>query len=231
MKISENTLTILKNFATINAGILIKAETKQLKTKAIANNIFAYADIEEEFPVDVPIYDLNEFLNVMSLFVEPEFDFDVGSVTIKDNKNKRTKVVYRYASKDLIAYPEKDVSAGKCDVEFDLSKASISSFNKAASMLVVEDVALTNMSEREVITLKVLDNKNSASNVFEIEVGKTEAAADFDFHFKAENLKMIPADYKTGINAKGISVFENKDLKIKYFIAIEASSSYTADEA
>lgn len=224
MELSSNTISILKNFASINAGIFIQANAKILKTKTITNNVFAKADIVEDFPVDVSIYDLNEFLNVVSLFNEPNFDWQEKFVLISDKANKRTKVKYLYASKDLISYPEKDVAVNDFEVEFLFIEESVTRFNKAASMMVVEDVSLSNTEEKDIILLKVLDNKNSSSNVFEMEVGKTDVDAEFDFHFKAENLKMMSGDYNVGINAKGISRFTNGGLV--YYIAIEKSSSY-----
>jgi len=228
MEISENTISILKNFASINNGILITADSKILKTKSVANNIFAKAVVSERFPVDIAIYDLNEFLNVISLFNEPNFNFNDEYVEITDKKNKRTKLRYRYASKDLIVYPEKDIDLKDFDVKFKLSKESINSFNKASSMMLMEDISLTNQEEDGVVTLKVLNTKDSSSNVFSIDVGETDVKEEFDFHLKAENLKLISGDYNVGLSSKLISRFDNNDMKIQYYIAIEASSSYNS---
>ena len=71
MKLSDNTLTILKNFAGINNSILVKKGNK-LRTISVAKNILAEAEITpEEFPRDFAIYDLNQFLNFLSLDKDP----------------------------------------------------------------------------------------------------------------------------------------------------------------
>ena len=74
MKLSDSTLTVLKNFAGINNSILVK-EGSQLRTISVAKNILAEAEIPEDFPRDVAIYDLNQFLNGLSLHQDPNLDF------------------------------------------------------------------------------------------------------------------------------------------------------------
>ena len=78
MKLSDNTLNVLKNFAGINNSILVK-EGNKLRTISVAKNILAEANITEEFPRDVAIYDLNQFLNGLGLHSDPDLDFSPES--------------------------------------------------------------------------------------------------------------------------------------------------------
>lgn len=227
MEISENTLSILKNFATINAGIFIEAGAKQLKTKSIGGGIYAKVSIPEDFPVDIAIYDLNEFLSVISLMDSPLFEFQEKSVTITDGKNQRASIEYRYAKPELISYPKSDINIEEFDVRFKMEDESLAKVMKASSLLVVEDMSLSNLVQQNKVTVKVLDANSSSSNVFAIDVGECDVSATYDFHFKSENIKILPGNYKVGLSSKLISHFFNEDLKIEYYVAIEKSSTFT----
>ena len=99
MKLSDSTLAVLKNFAGINNSILVK-KGNQLRTISVAKNILAEAEIPEDFPRDVAIYDLNQFLNGLSLHQDPNLDFTENShITIKEG---RRRVKYFYADPQVI---------------------------------------------------------------------------------------------------------------------------------
>ena len=70
MKLSSHTTSVLKNFATINQNLVIK-EGNTIATMSAMKNIVAKAEVEETFPMEVAIYDLNEFLGALSLFTSP----------------------------------------------------------------------------------------------------------------------------------------------------------------
>ena len=114
MKLSENTLTILKNFAGINQSILVKKGNK-LRTISIAKNILSEAEILEEFPRDFAIYDLNQFLNGLSLHQDPDLDFSGEThITIRDGKRR---VKYFYSDPNVIVSPpEKQINLPSKDV-------------------------------------------------------------------------------------------------------------------
>ena len=80
MKISKDTLEILRNFGTINPNLVVDGGTG-LKTMAEAKNILASATITEEFPVAFGVYDLNQFLAVHQLI--PDVDLDFGDAEIQ----------------------------------------------------------------------------------------------------------------------------------------------------
>ena len=67
MKLSTNTIQVLKTFASINQNLVIK-EGNTISTMSAMKNIVAKAEVEETFPKQVAIYDLNEFLASLSLF-------------------------------------------------------------------------------------------------------------------------------------------------------------------
>ena len=71
MKLSDNTLSLLKNFSTINQSIYFKQGTR-IRTISVMKNILAEATINEELPKDFGIYDLGQFLNGLSLHNSPE---------------------------------------------------------------------------------------------------------------------------------------------------------------
>jgi hypothetical protein len=212
MKLSDNTLTILKNFAGINNSILVKQGNK-LRTISVAKNILAEADITEEFPRDFAIYDLNQFLNGLSLHNDPDLDFKEDSyLSIKEGKRR---VKYFFADPNvIISPPDKDIQLPSQDVCFQLVKA--------AAVYQLPD--LSAIGEAGVIKLVVRDKKNDTSNEYAIVVGETDD--EFTFNFKVENIKIIPGAYDVVVSSKLLSQFTNTKYNLSYWIALEPDSSF-----
>ena len=219
MKISQNTLDILKNFSEINTNILI-TPGKVLSTISTMRNIFAKADISEEFSAEFGIYDLNEFLGVVTSIHKPEIELKDKFLTISSNG---TKAKYFYASKETLVAPTKPVNMPETDVTFSLSEANLAQLLKMAAVLKTPDLALVGTNGGDTV-LKVCDKKNATSNNFEIKVGES-ATADYTFYFKVENLKLYDGDYDVSVSSKSISHFKHKKLPIEYWIALEPDSS------
>jgi len=219
MKISQNTLDILKNFSEINTNILIKPG-KVLSTISTMRNIFAKADISEEFSSEFGIYDLNEFLGVVTSIHKPEIELKDKFLTISSNG---TKAKYFYASKETLVAPTKEVNMPETDVTFSLSESNLVQLLKMAAVLKTPDLALVGITGGDTV-LKVCDKKNAASNNFEIKVGEG-ATTDYTFYFKVENLKLFAGDYDVSVSSKSISHFKHKKLPIEYWIALESDSS------
>ena len=222
MKLSDNTLTILKNFAGINNSILVKKGNK-LRTISVAKNILAEADISpEEFPRDFAIYDLNQFLNGLSLHQDPEMDFSEASyLTIREG---RRKVKYFYADPAvIISPPEKEITLPSEDVHFQLDSSSLDKLLKAAAVYQLPDFCV--VGNAGVIKLVVRDKKNDTSNEYSIKVGETDK--EFTFNFKVENIKIIPGAYDVVVSSKLLSRFTNTSFELKYYIAIEPDSTFT----
>ena len=220
MKLSDNTLTVLKNFAGINNSILVK-EGKRLRTISVAKNILAEAEIKEDFPKDFAIYDLNQFLNGLSLHQDPDLDFKEDSyVTIREGKRR---VKYFFADPNvIISPPEKEINLPTQDVCFQLDSSTLEKLLKAAAVYQLPDLSV--IGEAGVIKLVVRDKKNDTSNEYAIVVGETDA--EFTFNFKVENIKIIPGAYDVVVSSKLLSQFTNTQHNLKYYIALEPDSTF-----
>ena len=221
MKLSDNSLTILKNFAGINNSILVKQGNK-LRTISVAKNILAEADITEEFPRNFAIYDLNQFLNGLGLHQDPELDFTNDSyITIREGKRR---VKYFYADPNvIISPPDKEIQLPSKDVCFQLESTSLEKLVKAAAVYQLPDLSV--VGEAGVIRLVVRDKKNDTSNEYSIVVGETDK--EFTFNFKVENIKIIPGAYDVVVSEKLLSQFSNTKYNLKYYIALEPDSTFS----
>jgi len=220
MKLSDNALAILKNFAGINNSILVKQGNK-LRTISVAKNILAEAEIKEDFPRDFAIYDLNQFLNGLSLHQDPDLDFNQDSyLSIKEGKRR---VKYFFADPNvIIAPPEKEIVLPSQDVCFQLDSVTLEKLTKAAAVYQLPDMSA--IGKNGVVKLVVRDKKNDTSNEYAIIVGET--SDEFEFNFKVENIKIIPGAYEVVVSSKLLSQFTNTQHNLKYYIALEPDSSF-----
>ena len=220
MKLSDSTLAVLKNFAGINNSILVK-KGNQLRTISVAKNILAEAEIPEDFPRDVAIYDLNQFLNGLSLHQDPNLDFTEDShITIKEGKRR---VKYFYADPQvIIAPPDKEINLPTQEICFQLETTSLEKLIKAAAVYQLPDLSV--IGKNNEIHMVVRDKKNDTSNEYSIYVGETDS--EFELNFKMENIKIIPGPYDVVISSKLLSEFTNKQYNLKYFIALEPDSTF-----
>ena len=220
MNLSVKTLTILKNFAGVNNSILVK-KGNQLRTISVAKNILAEAEIEEDFPREFGIYDLNQFLNGLGLHQDPDLDFENDSyVNIREGK-RRAK--YFFADPQvIISPPEKEITLPSEDVHFQLESSALDKLLKAAGVYQLPDFSV--IGEAGVVKLVVRDKKNDTSNQFTVVVGETDK--EFIFNFKVENVKIIPGDYDVVVSSKLLSKFSNSTYNLKYYIALEPDSTF-----
>ena len=220
MKLSESTLSVLKNFSTINQSILFK-QGRKLRTISVMKNILAEATIDEELPKDFGIYDLNQFLNGMGLHQSPELDFANDSYVVIKEGRMRTKYFFADANV-IITPPDKPIELPSEDVTFDLSTDQLDKLLKAAAVYQLPD--LSAVGENGVVKLVVRDKKNDTSNDFAITVGETEAT--FSFNFKVENIKILPGTYDVVVSQKLLSRFTSKNHDLTYYIALEPDSTF-----
>ena len=220
MKLSEKTLTVLKNFAGINNSILVKEGT-QLRTMSVAKNILAEADIEEDFPRQFGVYDLNQFLNGLSLHQDPEMDFTEESyLTIREG---RRKAKYFFADPQvIISPPDKQITLPSEDVHFQLESTALDKLLKAAAVYQLPDLCV--VGEAGVVKIVVRDKKNDTSNEYAVVVGETDK--EFTFNFKVENIKIIPGAYDVVVSSKLLSRFTNSEYNLTYYIALEPDSTF-----
>ena len=221
MKLSDSTLSLLKNFSTINQSILFK-KGSQLRTISVMKNILAEATISEELPQDFGIYDLGQFLNGLGLHHSPDLDFaNEGHVVIKEGK-MRSK--YFFADPNVIVTPpEKPIELPSEDVSFELSTDQLDKLLKAAAIYQLPDLAV--VGESGVVKVLVRDKKNDTSNDFSIIVGDTDAT--FSFNFKVENIKILPGTYEVVVSQKLLSRFTSKNHDLTYYIALEPDSTFS----
>ena len=220
MKLSDKTISVLKNFSSINQSILFK-EGSKLRTISVMKNILAEATVTEEFMKDFGIYDLNQFLNGLSLHQKPELDFgNDGYVVIREGK-MRSK--YFFADPNVIVTPpEKAINLPSEDVSFELRTEQLDKLLKAAAVYQLPDISA--VGEAGVVKLLVRDKKNDTSNDFAIVVGETENT--FCFNFKVENIKVLPGTYEVVVSQKLLSRFTSKNNDLTYYIALEPDSTF-----
>ena len=221
MKISEATKSILKNFSDINQNLLVKPGS-ELKTISTMKNILATAKVEEEFTTEFGIYDLSEFLGVLSLFKRPTFSFEEKHIGIAEDGTS-TKTNYFFSDPAVLVTPQKDIKMPECEVNFVLTHADLANVKKAAAVMQLPDISIH--SDTGDIMLTATDKKNDTSNNYSVKVGDN-ATDKFDFHFKTENLKLIEGDYDVAISSKNISHFKHKSKEIQYWIALEQTSTF-----
>ena len=221
MKLSDKTLTLLKNFSSINQSILFK-EGSSLRTISVMKNILAEATISEEIPKDFGIYDLSQFLNVnTTLFNSPELDFaNDGYVLIREGRSRQR---FFFADPQvIITPPEKAIELPSEDVSFELSTEQLDRLLKAAAISQLPDLSV--IGEAGVVKLVVRDKKNDTSNDYSVVVGDTDS--EFSFNFKVENIKILPGTYEVVVSQKLLSRFTSKNHDLTYYIALEPDSTF-----
>ena len=220
MQLSDKTLNLLKNFAGINQSILFK-QGKTIRTISVMKNILAEVNVDEEFERDFGIYNLNEFLNAMSLYQDPQLDFRNESyVSIREGK---TRSKYFFADPAVIVTPpDKSITLPSEDVSFELNTQQLDKLLKAAAVYGVPDLSV--IGENGVVKIVVRDKKNDTSNDYAVVVGETTAS--FCLNFKVENIKILPGSYNVTISSKLLSRFVSEDKNLVYYIALEPDSTY-----
>jgi len=219
MKLSENTVNVLRNFATINQGLVFKSGNT-LRTVSKQQNVLAKATVTESFDNNFAIYDLNRFLAVLSSMNDPNLTVGTGNVKIASGTSKTT-----YGLSDetmVVSAPDNDISVQNAEVKFTLTKDNLAQVLKLSGVLGLPNIAVR--GNRKKISIAAVDVKNQDSDVFSVDVG--DADAEFQFIFVTENFKMIPGDYEVQISSKGVAHFKSKKDPLEYWIATEVGSKY-----
>lgn len=222
MELSENTLSVLRNFSTINQNVMFR-QGNVLKTMSEARNVLASATLDAELPQDFGIYDLNEFIGVLGLVDKPRLKFESEYVTIGDSTG-RTKIKYFFSPEETLTAPTKDVTMPDGEVRFTLDEDTLNKIKRAASTLGHTELSIT--GKNGVLSLTVVENQNSTSNAFTIDIDGEFGDAEFNFVLSISNLKILSGDYDVQISSKLISNFKHKELPVQYWIALEKTSTY-----
>ena len=224
MKLSEHTISVLKNFASINQNLVIR-EGSELQTMSAMKNIVARSGVEENFPKEVAIYDLNEFLAALSLFSSPILEFDDQYVTIKEESNPSNSLKYFYSDPSVVQSPSKTITMPSEDVTFELSSGDLSKMKKASAVIGAPDMVLENTNEPFKSILNAIDKKKDTANNYSLDIS-TNGDGQFKFYFKVENLKLMDGSYDVSVSSRNISNFKSKNSDVEYWIALEPESTY-----
>lgn len=220
MELSENTLTILKNYSGINANLVIE-EGNVIKTVSEARNVVSKAVVSEEFPVQMGIYNLNTFLSCVGLIDSPSLVFNETEVKISDAVG-RSSLTYVFSDPSILTRPLKDLNMPECEVKFTLDNDTLNKIRRASSILEHEYLKVSVVDN--VLTLSVVDE--GTSHVYDINVDGEFETPNFQFFFDIKNLKMLDGNYKVEISSKLISHFVNQDSEVEYWVALEKNSTY-----
>lgn len=222
MKISVDTINVLKNFANINSNIVVKPGNV-LRTLSPSRNIFAESKVAETFDLEFGIYDLNKFLATVSLFKDPEFEFHEKHVTISGGGSS-ARINYFYSDASLLTSPPKHFNMPPHQIEFMLDARNFNELMRASAVLQAPDLSVVGTDAG--IDLRVNDKRDDTSHQYNVRVADNTNNIVCDAHLKTENLKFIGGDYKVCISNKNISEFRHKTLDICYWISLELDSTW-----
>ena len=222
MKLSNETLTILKNFSTINSNIVVNSGST-IKTMSESKTIMSVATVKESFPDTFGVYDLNEFLGTMNMFDNSNLDFDSSMKFVKISQGN-CSVKYFFSEVSNLTSPTRDIVMPPCEISFSFTSSDMNSIRKASSALGATDLIIDSTNEGKLI-LRVTDTSNPTSNSFEMEY-PNENAVKAKCIFNITNFKFINDDYDVCISSKLISNFKAKNNPIEYWIALEKSSNF-----
>lgn len=224
MKISQNTLSLLQNFASINSNLLVK-EGNKLATRNAVNSVQARAVVDEEFPVQFAIYDLNQVLGLLSASQDPEIEFEENRMLIKSSNGG--EIEYFYADASLITAPPADTPKMEVEYSFKLTSGDITSINKIGSLVSATTISV--VGDGKAVTLLVNDPKNKSSNSFKKVLGTSQQK--FDVKMSVDALKVVSDTYDVDIaqaigKAGKVLIFflTSTTKKLNYLIAADATS-------
>jgi len=223
MKLSSETLAVLKNFSSINSNIVFRGGST-IKTMSEAKNILASANVSEEFPTDVGVYDLNEFLGVVSMFNDPELEFQDSFVQVREDNRS---VKYFFSDPSILTSPSKDIQMPDPEVQFELGDSELNTIRKAASTLSVSDLVLEYDGSGD-LQATVTDLADSTSNSFSLTLKSVSLpeGTPFRFVFSVSNFKILSGNYRVDVSSKLISHLTAESSDVEYWIALEKSSTF-----
>ena len=212
MKITTDTQQFLKNFALTNPKLYVKRGSVLATTTSPVDSVLIRAEIEEEFPMDFCLYDLNNFNLVFSLLDSPDVEFLEHYAVFRSDDN-RQKLRYYYSSPTTVKAPGADmITMPESVVEFDLTQETWNKLQKAHAII-------TKISSSPELVYKngelvVVDRTNTTSNLFAVRVGEEDG---IEFAYNYENLKFLAGDYRV-CSAQKVSHFKHQTKNIQYWI-------------
>lgn len=212
MKLSNETIDVLKNFASINQGIVFK-QGNRLRTLSILKNIFAVATIPDTMPRDFAVYDLNEFLSTLSLFGNSaDIDYKEDHVLITSGSSR---IKYFYSSPSVVVSPpENDITMTNPELEFELTAADLSQILKASSALKLKELSI------KPGTLTAL-NSQGVGNQISISV-EMKGEGSVERLVNIENLKLTEGAYDVRVFDRAVEFAHKVKPGLVYLISVES---------
>lgn len=217
MKLSSKTMTVLKNFSSINQSMVFE-KGNVLRSMSPHKSILAFAKIDEEIERDAVVYDMGRFLTVISMYNEPNIDFQEKMFEITEGNKKAH---YTYADPSMVESPKKTAKFENSDVEVDLTAENLTAVLKACHAMQLPDVAF--IGENGKCYIKAMDSESPSVDGFSIEIG--DSSEDFIIVIKSDNMKLIPTDYVARFSIPRIAEFKTTDESLTYYIAVTANKS------
>jgi len=221
--ISRATLAILKNYNGINTSMVINKGSQQ-NVVSTTKTVMSTVEIEEDFPVKFGIFDMGQFLNILTSFDEPTLEFHDKYVKI----TKENQVIkYRYSEPSLITTLSEEAIDKlnkhiKPDCSFTLSKEVLKKLQDIVSILRAEYVMFEGNGES--IFIKTFNPKDESDTSFSVENGETDSK--FRMIFKFEHLKVLPGDYAVTISRNKLLKFTHSQVALNYIIPCEKDSTF-----
>lgn len=221
MKLSDDTVNVLKNFSSINQSLQFKAGNT-LKTISPLRTIFVEATVSESFPKEFALYDLNKLLAKVSLYKGAELSFDDDKINIATDNKKKSDYIKYCSPKVIVVPPEKNISIGETDCSFSLSQEDLDWMKKSAGISGSPNFVFE--SDGDTVHFIATDVKDDSSDQSKVEIGAGNGSK-FHVVMKVENFKLMDGSYDVSIAKKGLACFKHKTVAITYYIAIEAANS------
>lgn len=228
MKLTDTSLSILKNFSGINPNLYVNPGNV-IKTRSQKQELAVKATIDVNFPVEFGIFDMGQFLSSIALVENAELEFSERSVEISGDG---TRLKYNYSDKNALCIFETEVKMPEAKLEFTLKAADLDRLKSAASVLGHDDITFINVDGNLTARVDTVTsmNKNVASNTFDIDLGVDAGTADFCYVVKLGQLVMLPGDYTIKFASPSktthLAEFSSQQHELQYWIGLQRESYY-----
>lgn len=224
INLTKNDIEALKTLYNINQTVKILGGNTQLRTVNETKTIALITSLETAFPRTFCIYDLREFISVLSLFESPVLDFSNDKFVTVKSTDGRQKLKYVDGAENLInSYFDKDFKLPSTDVTVSVTGQQLKAVMGAAQTLKLEYVGFRVNDGK--IYLSAFDRNNGSgddTNGFSIEVGESDST--FDLFYKTDTLSVLDGDCEFEISSKKISKVQNGTKQ--FWISLDANSTY-----
>lgn len=225
MKLSDRTVSILKNVSSVNNTLVVKSGNV-IKHKPLEGIMpYVKATVAETFPVDFQIYNLQQLLALLNQFDEPDIEFFDDHLEIKDEAGHEGNVTY--ASMDSLKDPidyKRNIKMPSVEQSFKLSSNDLQSVFKAAKMLQQPQIAF--IGDGKKLRLSTYDMHVRSADSFKFIVGETDRK--FTMALDVTLINMLAGDYQVDLSFRGVARFmsEAEDSTIEYWLGANEKSKY-----